>query len=303
MFTARGSIPRSRRISANASSMPETTRSARTTAMCVSGSSVVAVGVSAPDKHDQRTRLGDRAEAAGDPESIAARRRSRLDLEAGALPVEVGELRPADAGVRLLRRDRRRQDERIEIAHDSAGNLAPLGDPLDSALHVGRPRHELGDKVGRHRRPRPVRMGGDVSCRLRNPRAADRRSSQATSSPGRGSRRARRDCWRDSWTSSAPLLSRFPHHGTVAALQVPAHERVEPCDAVANGFRRRRVGEADVLAVAGHATAEMDIGEHRDACLDQQALAERLRIGAAGDRAGFGDIGPCVERAAGRLCT
>ena len=47
---------------------------------------------------------------------------------------------------------------------------------------------------------------------------------------------------------------------------------------------RRRVREADVLAVAGHAPAEVDVGEHRHARLVQQALAERLGIGAAGDR-------------------
>ncbi len=56
-----------------------------------------------------------------------------------------------------------------------------------------------------------------------------------------------------------------------------------------------------MLAVAGNATAEMNVGEHRDAGLVEQALAQLLRIGAAGLLARLGDVGPRVEGAARRL--
>src|SRR4051812_33322410 len=43
----------------------------------------------------------------------------------------------------------------------------------------------------------------------------------------------------------------------------------------------RRIREADVLALAGHARAEMDIGEHGNARLVQQPLPELLGVGGA----------------------
>ena len=70
--------------------------------------------------------------SAGDAEAVVARRGARFDREAGRRPVEVGELGPAHARVRLLRRERRRQVERIEVARDGRGNLAAIGDPLDA---------------------------------------------------------------------------------------------------------------------------------------------------------------------------
>src|SRR5262245_58321928 len=81
---------------------------------------------------------------------------------------------------------------------------------------------------------------------------------------------------------------------------VSANERVHSLDAVANGLRRRSVAEADVLPVAGDAPSEVDVGEHGYAGFGEQTLAQDLGIGAAGDPAGFGDVGPGVERAAGR---
>jgi hypothetical protein len=56
-----------------------------------------------------------------------------------------------------------------------------------------------------------------------------------------------------------------------------------------------------VLAVAGNATSEMNVREHRDTRFVQQAFAELLRIRAAALPARFGDVGPGVERAAGGL--
>jgi hypothetical protein len=62
-----------------------------------------------PCQHDQRAGLGDGAERAGDAEAIVARRRTRFDRESRSRPIEVGKLGPADARVRLLRRERGRQ--------------------------------------------------------------------------------------------------------------------------------------------------------------------------------------------------
>ena len=77
-----------------------------------------------------------------------------------------------------------------------------------------------------------------------------------------------------------------------------AHECVEPLDAVLDRRVRCRVREADVLSVAGHAAAEVDVGEHGDARLVQQALAKLLRICRADAPARLGHVRPCVERAA-----
>ncbi len=56
--------------------------------------------------------------------------------------------------------------------------------------------------------------------------------------------------------------------------------------------------EADVLAVPGHARAEVDVGQHRHAGFMQQAAAQFFGVGRADQRAGLGDVGPGVERAA-----
>ena len=58
-----------------------------------------------------------------------------------------------------------------------------------------------------------------------------------------------------------------------------------------------------MLAVAGHARSEVDVGQHRHAGLVQQPLAQLLRIGGTDQRAGLGDVGPSVERAARRRAT
>src|SRR6202023_4131231 len=69
-------------------------------------------------------------------------------------------------------------------------------------------------------------------------------------------------------------------------------------DAFADHRRRRGVGETDVLAVAGNATSEMNVSQHRDTRFVQQAFAELLRIRATALLARFGDVGPDVEGAA-----
>ena len=91
----------------------------------------------------------------------------RLDLEARARPVEVRELGPADAPVRLLRRERRRQLERVEVTRHRGGKLRERGSRSTVLCHVGRPREEAGDQVGGHRRPRALRARGDVRARRR----------------------------------------------------------------------------------------------------------------------------------------
>src|SRR5690348_8153694 len=56
-----------------------------------------------------------------------------------------------------------------------------------------------------------------------------------------------------------------------------------------------------MLPVASDAPAEMDIGKHGHTGFVEETFAEFLRIGAAGALAGFGDVRPGIERAAGRL--
>src|SRR5258706_9065836 len=85
------------------------------------------------------------------------------------------------------------------------------------------------------------------------------------------------------------------------AALVLADELRHARDALLDRGFRGGVGEADVLAFAGHARAEVDVGEHRDPGLVEQPLPELLGIGSAGHAAGLGHVGPGVERAAGRL--
>jgi hypothetical protein len=88
-------------------------------------------------EHDQRARS-----AIAQNVPVMPRRSSlssaRLDGEARATPVEVGELGPADACLRSLRVDRGRQHQRIDVARNRGRNLTAIADALDGALHVGR---------------------------------------------------------------------------------------------------------------------------------------------------------------------
>jgi hypothetical protein len=140
--------------------------------MWVSGNSVVAVGVSAPASTTSCPRFGDRAERAGDPETVLAFGRTRLDGKTRRRPIEVRELGPADAGARLLRGDKRRQRERVDVPRDRRRNVAAIGETLDRALHVRRAREEARDEIRGHRRPRTVPVRGEVGLRV----AARRRS-------------------------------------------------------------------------------------------------------------------------------
>ncbi len=47
-------------------------------------------------------------------------------------------------------------------------------------------------------------------------------------------------------------------------LPVPPDESIQALDALRDRRGRRRIRKADVLAVAGNAATEVDIGEHRD---------------------------------------
>src|SRR5204862_2061354 len=85
------------------------------------------------------------------------------------------------------------------------------------------------------------------------------------------------------------------------AALVRADELSHARDALLDRGFRGGVGEADVLAFAGHARAEVDVGEHRDPGLVQEALPELLRIRNAHHAAGLGHVGPGVEGAARRL--
>ena len=76
----------------------------------------------------QRAGLGDRAERAGDAQPVVALRRPWLDGEPRAGPVEIGEFGPADARVRALRGERRRQLQRVDVAGNGARDLAAVGD-------------------------------------------------------------------------------------------------------------------------------------------------------------------------------
>src|SRR5258706_14535848 len=72
-------------------------------------------------------------------------------------------------------------------------------------------------------------------------------------------------------------------------------------DALLDRLLRRGIREAHVLALAGHARAEMDVGEHRHPGLEQQTLPELLRIRGADAPARLGDVRPDVEGAVGHL--
>src|SRR5215467_1088848 len=82
-----------------------------------------------------------------------------------------------------------------------------------------------------------------------------------------------------------------------AALVLPDELR-HARDALLDRGVGGRVREADVLAFAGNARAEVDVGEHGDVGLVEQALAKLLGVSRAYHAAGLGYVGPGVEGAA-----
>src|SRR5579862_395718 len=120
----------------------------------------------------------------------------------------------------------------------------------------------------------------------------------------------RRPSWSSSTNRNLPSRSMTAATVTLGGRQtdtsghlpgVPPDEIGHARNALLDRLLRSGVREAHVLAFARNARAEMDVGEHRDARLVQQALAELLRIGRAGHAAGLGDVRPGIERAAGKL--
>ena len=168
-------------------------------------------------------------------------RRPRLDGKARARPVERCELGPADAVVRLLRGEPRRQLERVEIARDGRGNRVGDGDALDGARHVGRALEEALHEIGRHRGPRAVRMRGDVGlgrgARLRvRSRAAERLAHAAEQR-----RRATRGCPRSEVASRARPCARSRRGGRRPARSPRSTPRTKSGCA---GRRRARAGRS-----------------------------------------------------------
>src|SRR5437867_3186578 len=88
---------------------------------------------------------------------------------------------------------------------------------------------------------------------------------------------------------------------TVSEAPGLAHEGVGTGNTVLDRLHRRCIREADMLAVARNAAAEMDVRQHGDAGLVEEPLPKSFRIGAARALAGFGNVRPRVERASRRL--
>ncbi len=147
----------------------------------VSGSSVVAVGVSAPrsrrvgaGQNYQRAGLGDGTEDAGDAEAIVAYCRPCFHAQSGLGPIQIGEFRPAHAAMRPLRTELRtelrnecrRKLERVEVSGDRSRNFVAMADTGDGALHVARAPDEAQGAVAVERRHRPSRMRVKVRLRL-----------------------------------------------------------------------------------------------------------------------------------------
>src|SRR5207249_6885144 len=80
-----------------------------------------------------------------------------------------------------------------------------------------------------------------------------------------------------------------------------AHESVDAGNAILDRLYGRRVREADMLAIARNAAAEMDIRQHGDAGVVEEPLAEFFRVGAARALAGLGYVRPRVKRTSRRL--
>ncbi len=219
-FTARGRAPRSLRTSANASSMPDKMRSERTTAMCVSGNNAVAVGVSAPAR---TTSVPVSAMAQNAP--VTPRRSLPSVGRASILSPAAAQSRSENSGqqtpgVRFLRRKRRGQFERVEVAGDRRRNVATVRDPIDRAFHVDR---ALDESHRRDRRASQAAVRGHARpCSLPRPFAL------------RPSRSCRAPCARAPSTASRAVRLSASEVGIVA-LPVPAHERVEALHAVVDG--------------------------------------------------------------------
>src|SRR5512134_2185925 len=101
-----------------------------------------------------------------------------------------------------------------------------------------------------------------------------------------------------SWLRCSCGARRALPSGSRRLARVLADELGHARDALLDRRLRRRVGKTHVLAFARHARAEMDVGEHCDAGLVQEALAELLGIRCANPLAGLRDVRPGIEGAA-----
>src|SRR5918992_970758 len=89
--------------------------------------------------------------------------------------------------------------------------------------------------------------------------------------------------------------------GSGCLFRVLADEVGHALHARLDRLLRGGIGEAKVLPFAGNAHAEVDIGEHRNARLVQQALPELLGVCGADAPAGLGHVRPYIERPARNL--
>ena len=93
-----------------------------------------------PGQHHQRPGLGHRDEGAADADHVLPVRTARLDLEAGAGPVEIAQRVPADGTLG--------QPVRIEVAGDGPRHLGEPVDPLGGAGHARGLTLEVRDAIG-----------------------------------------------------------------------------------------------------------------------------------------------------------
>src|SRR6266567_1316745 len=135
----------------------------------------------------------------------------------------------------------------------------------------------------------------------RGPCARAARYASAAANPGSSRSRLPSALRTRVITLSRAALMAIPIASSFALSAALAHERVDARNAFGDRLGRRSVGEADVLTVARHAAAEMDVGQHRHASLVEQPLAELLGVRATRALAGLGHIGPRVKSAAGCL--
>src|SRR5205814_4244555 len=99
-------------------------------------------------------------------------------------------------------------------------------------------------------------------------------------------------------TISPSVLIYTPDTVLLGAL---AYESVDAGNAVLDRLHGRRVGKADMLAVARNAAAEMDVRQHGDTGLVEEPLAEFLRVGAARALARLGNVRPRIKCASRSL--
>ena len=205
---------------------------------------------------------------AGDADASRRPGRPRLDRKTRAAPVEC---RRTPASTRrscdfAASASADSQVERVDVTRHGSRNVVDAAmRSTVLAMSVARARNRCTRSPG-------IAGRGPCACAAMY---ACARARAASSGPSRAERRAR---------------ARAPHRGTPRCRRSRMspqprppvrHEFVEPRDALLDRRIRRRVREADVLAVARHAAAEMDVGEHGDARFVQQPLAERLGVGAA----------------------